>query len=271
MDFRDEFAGKVAIVTGGASGIGKAIALGFGKAGAKVVIADKNVPEGEKTLTEMKEKGLEAIFVETDVTSEEAVKAMVDTALKTFGGIDILVNCAGKGGPHVGMPLTRVEKVDWDTSYTVNLLGTFYCCKAVYDIFVKQKHGKIVNISSIAGKTGSPFLPHYSAIKAGIINFTQALAKELAPYNINVNCICPGLIYTPLWESLGSLLASNLPNIYPNKSPREVFLTTVEHSVPLKREQTPEDIANLTLFLCSEAARNITGQAINVCGGAETK
>lgn len=270
-DFREDFAGKIVIVTGAASGLGRATALGFGNAGAKVVVADKKAEEGNKVSSEIKEKGTESIFVETDVTSEESVKNMIDTVLNTFGGLNILVNNAGTGGPHLGKPFTRTEAIDWDTSYKVNVRGTFYSCKAVYDMFIKQGHGKIVNVASIAGKTGDPVIPHYSASKAAVINMTQTLARELAPYNINVNCVCPGLIYTPIWKGLGYLLGKTYPEEYPNMNPREVFLANIDKLVPMKREQTEEDIANAVLFLCSEAAKNITAQTLNVCGGAELK
>lgn len=270
-DFREDFEGKTVIVTGAASGLGKATALGFGNAGAKVVVADKKVEEGKEVCSELKGMGTESIFVETDVTSEDSVKNMIDTTLKTFDVLDILINNAGTGGPHLGQPFTRTEAVDWDTSYKVNVRGTFYCCKAVYDLFIKQGHGKIVNMASIAGKTGAAAIPHYSASKAAVINLTQTLARELAPYGINVNCVCPGLIYTSIWKGLGYLMGKNYPKVFADMSPREVFLATIDKMVPMKREQTEEDIANAAMFLCSDAAKNITAQALNVCGGAEIK
>ncbi|MDD4783767.1 MAG: SDR family NAD(P)-dependent oxidoreductase [Syntrophaceticus sp.] len=270
-DFRDDFEGKVVIVTGAASGLGEATALGFGNAGAKVVVADKKAEEGSKVSSKIKEMGTDSIFVETDVTCEDSIKNMIDKTLSSFGGLDILVNNAGTGGPHLGNPFTRTEAIDWDTSYKVNVRGTFYCCKAVYDMFIKQRHGKIINLASIAGKTGDPTIPHYSASKAAVINLTQNLARELAPYNINVNCVCPGLIYTPIWKGLGYMMGKTYPEQFPNMSPREVFLANIDKLVPMKREQTAEDIANAVLFLCSEAAKNITAQALNVCGGAEIK
>jgi NAD(P)-dependent dehydrogenase (short-subunit alcohol dehydrogenase family) len=196
---------------------------------------------------------------------------MIKTTLDTYGKLDILVNNAGKGGPHLGYPFTRTEKIDWDTSYEVNVRGTFYACKAVYNLFIKQGHGKIINMASISGKTGSSVIPHYSAAKAAVINLTQALAREMAPYNINVNAVCPGLIYTDIWAGLGTMIGENFPGLYPNMTSREVFLANIEKNVPMKREQTVDDIANAVMFLCSEAARNITAQALNVCGGAEIK
>lgn len=269
MDMRDEFTGKTVIITGAASGLGKATALGFGKAGAQVVVADLNEEQGQAVVKEIEGLGSKAVFTKLDVTCEDSVKNLIGTTLKTCGVIDILVNSAGKGGPHLGSPFTKTEKIDWDTSYEVNVRGTFFCCKAVYDLFIKQGHGKIINMSSIAGKTGDPRIPHYSASKAAVINLTQTLARELAPYNININAVCPGLIYTPIWQGLGWLIGKTYPEQYPGMNPREVFLANIDKLVPMKREQTPEDIANAVMFFASEAACNITGQTLNVCGGTE--
>ncbi|HZK84996.1 MAG TPA: SDR family NAD(P)-dependent oxidoreductase [Desulfosporosinus sp.] len=268
MDFQQDFKGKVVIVTGAGGGLGGEVARQFAKAGAKVTVADFDVQNGLKVVKALKAMGSEAIFVEVDVTKEESCIAMVDATVKAFGGVDILVNNAGKGGPHVGYPLTRIQSEDWDISFQVNVRGTFFCVKAVYNIFMKQKHGKIVSLSSIAGKAGDPALPHYSSAKAAIINMSQAYAKEMGPYNINVNVVCPGLIYTPIWESLGSKLAESLPTVYPNMTARQVFEDSVKKKIIMKREQTEEDVAYAVLFLASEAAKNITGQALNVDGGA---
>jgi NAD(P)-dependent dehydrogenase (short-subunit alcohol dehydrogenase family) len=268
MDFQQDFKGKVVIITGAGGGLGREMALKFAEAGAKVTVADVDVKNALKVVEDIKALGSEAIFAETDVSREESCVAMVEATIKAFGGVDILVNNAGKGGPHVGYPLTRIEEEDWDISFKVNVRGTFFCVKSVYNIFMQQKHGKIVNLSSIAGKAGDPALPHYSSAKAAIINMSQAFAKEMGPNNINVNVVCPGLIYTPIWESLGSKLAESLPSAYPNMTARQVFEASVEKKIIMKREQTAEDIAYAVMFLASDAAKNITGQALNVDGGA---
>ena len=140
-------------------------------------------------------------------------------------------------------------------------------CKAVAPHMKAQKSGKIINISSISGKTGDPYRMPYSAMKAAIINFTRALAKELARDNINVNCICPGLIYTPAWQVGARILLEKVPGYQTMKSPEEVFQEYVKRLVPLSREQTAEDIGRAAVFLASEDAKNITGQTINVDGG----
>ncbi len=259
---------QVVIVTGAASGLGESIALGFAKAGARVIVADIQEDKGLQVVAALKKEGApDAKFIYTDVTDEESVSGLIKNTLDAFGKLDIMVNNAGKGGPNMGLPFTRTEKIDWDTSYEINLRGTFYCCKAVYNLFIKQGHGKIINMSSITGRDPNPMIPHYSAAKAGIISLTQALAKELAPYNINVNAVCPGRIYTPIWDSLGEKIAQAFPQKFSGMSSREVFLAAVNANIPMKREQTEEDIANAVMFLASEEAKNITGQALSVCGG----
>lgn len=264
----DRLKGKVAIVTGAGSGIGRGIALAFAREGGKVVVNDINGESAAAVTEEVKAQGREAVAVEADVSRNDQVEEMVRKTLAAFGRIDVLVNNAGIGGEHVGMPLSNLTEEDWDRTYQVNLKAHFLTCKAVMHHMIEQKSGKIINISSIAGKTGSPSIPHYSATKAGVINFTQSLAMELAPHRINVNAICPGLIWTPLWEKLATDIAENNPERR-GMEPRAVFEGVVERAVPMKTEQTPEDIAMMAVFLASNESDQITGQAINVDGGAE--
>jgi len=260
--------GKVAIVTGAGSGLGRGIALAFAREGARVVVNDINGENATAVAEEVRAQGKEAVVVEADVSRNDQVEGMVRKTLEVFGRIDILVNNAGIGGLHVGMPLSNLTEEDWDRTYEVNLKAHFLTCKAVMPHMIEQKSGKIINISSIAGKTGSPGIPHYSATKAGVINFTQSLARELAPHRINVNAICPGLIWTPLWEKLATDIAANNPDRR-GMAPRAVFEGAVERAVPMQTEQTPEDIAMAVVFLASNESDQITGQAINVDGGAE--
>jgi NAD(P)-dependent dehydrogenase (short-subunit alcohol dehydrogenase family) len=271
MNITYDFKGKVAIVTGSASGLGETTVRAFAKAGAKVVVADYNEEKGNAVCKSIQNSGAEAIFVKVDVTSQEPVDNLFKATLDAFGALDILVNNAGKGGPHLGNPLTRTDDFDWNTCYETMVRGTFHCCKASYNYFKEKKQGKIVNIASIAGYTGDPTLPHYSAAKAGIINFTQTLGRELAPFNINVNAVNPGIIYTPIWQGLAWLLGNTFPELYPNMKPREIFLANIDKFIPMKREQTPEDIANMVMFLAADEAKNITAQVINVDGGCELK
>ena len=260
--------GKVAIITGAGSGIGRGIALAFAKEGAKVVVNDVHGDNAKTVAKEIKAQGKEALDIEADVSRNDQVEKMVRKTLDAFGRIDVLVNNAGVGGEHVGPPLSNLTEEDWDITYEVNLKSLFLTCKAVMPHMIEQKSGKIINISSIAGKTGTPFIPHYSASKAGAISFTQSLARELAPHRINVNAICPGVIWTPLWEKVATHIAENNPE-RKGMEPRAVFEDIVERSVPMKTEQTPEDIAMTAVFLASNESNQITGQAINVDGGME--
>ncbi|WP_194841451.1 SDR family NAD(P)-dependent oxidoreductase [Sporosarcina obsidiansis] len=272
MNIQYDFFDKVAIITGSASGLGKEMALKFAKAGAKVTVSDIDEKKGGEVVRLITDMGAEAIFVYTDMTDEKSVTSMVKSTVETFGHVDILVNNAGTSGKSMGSPLTNVQSSDWDMTYQVNVRGVFFGCNAVYNLFKNQGYGKIINIASIAGRMGQETLPHYSASKAAVINFTQALAKEVAPFNINVNAVCPGVIYTPIYaneEIVQAYKERNPSHVDLNISSRKLFMARVEQRVAMKREQTPEDIANAVLFLSSEEAKNITGQALNVCGGSE--
>lgn len=260
--------GKVAIVTGAGSGIGRGIALAFAREGARVVINDVNGENAKSVAEEIKAQGMGVLIVEADVSRNDQVEEMVRRTLDYSGRIDVLVNNAGVGGEHIGMPLSNLTEEDWDRTYEVNLKAHFLTCRAVMPHMIEQKSGKIINISSIAGKTGTPLIPHYSASKAGVISFTQALARELAPHRINVNAICPGLLWTPMWEKMATFIAENSP-LRQEMEPRAVFEAAVQQTVPMGTEQTPEDIAMLAVFLASNESDQITGQAINVDGGAE--
>lgn len=271
MRFDDDFKDKVVMVTGSGRGLGAEMAKIFAENGAHIAVADINEELAQSTAEEIKKLGVRAISVKIDVSNQESVNMAVDYVVKTLGRLDILVNNAGVGTTKIGPPLTNIPTSDWQACLNVNLMGTVYCCSAVLELFKNQRHGKIVNISSIAGKSGQTSIPHYGASKAAIIHFTQSFAKEMAPYNVNVNCVCPGYIYTDRWVSFGQKLKEI---IAPNDNAvtgRDVFLAHVKKTTPLNREQTSRDIAETVLFLCSESARQITAQSINVDGGAETK
>jgi NAD(P)-dependent dehydrogenase (short-subunit alcohol dehydrogenase family) len=254
--------GKVALVTGAGSGIGRGIALAFAKEGAKVAVNDEHGDEATAVADEVRAQGKEALAVKGDVSRNDDVEEMVGKTLAAFGRIDVV------GGEHVGTPLSDLTEEDWDRTYEVNLKAHFLTCRAVMPHMIEQKGGKIVNISSIAGKTGSPIIPHYSASKAGVVSFTQALARELAPHRINVNAVSPGLIWTPLWEKMAKVVAGKA-QLPPEVGPRAVFDGAVQQMILMKTEQTAEDIAMTVVFLASNESDQITGQAINVDGGAE--
>jgi len=256
---------KVAMVTGGGSGIGRGIALCMAREGADVVIPDVNLAGAKAVAAEVQGLGLRALALKVDVTNERSVDAMVAKALKAFGRIDILVNNAGIQAPP-GMPFTRNTPKDWDLVYDVNVKGTFIMTKAVAASMIKRKSGKVVNIASIAGQLPSPTSPPYSISKAGAIAITKITARDLAAHNINVNAICPGFLWTPFWHVLSKEVRRVDAN-YAKMTDRQVFDARLNAVTPLKREQTPEDIGWAAVFLCSEEARNITGQSLNVDGG----
>tara|TARA_B100001146_G_scaffold48533_1_gene41910 strand:- start:432 stop:1247 length:816 start_codon:yes stop_codon:yes gene_type:complete len=262
MDFKN----RTAIVTGGARGIGRGIALALAGRGANVIIADLDEESAQCVVNEIKSAGSRSYFCETDVTQQWSTDQMVEATLEEYGNLDVLVNNAGVGGAP-GFTNRKIPNVeDWQQTFDVNVFGIVNCSQSVEKYMIDQSYGKIVNISSIAGRTGRPGFAAYAASKAAAINVSQAWAFKLAPYGINVNTVCPGLIWTPLWESIAEWRKSTEEQ-NAELSPRQIFQRAVSESVPLGREQTPEDVGNLVAFLASDRARSITGQAVNVDGG----
>jgi len=251
---------KVAIVTGAGRGIGQGIAYVLAREGANIVVADILSDEAKSVGAEVKAFGRDSIALKVDVTKASDVGRMVNRALSKFGSIDILVNNAGI--IKVGNVMDISEK-EWDQVLAVNLKGVFLCSKAVAPHMIERRSGKIVNISSTAGRRGLPGKAHYHASKFAVIGFTQSLALELAAYNINVNCICPGVVDTYMHRKVLAPRSAEVRGI----TEEEVYRQMTE-SVPLRRLQTAEDIGNLVAFLASEEAKNITGQSINVNGGS---
>ncbi|SDK44032.1 3-oxoacyl-[acyl-carrier-protein] reductase [Natronincola ferrireducens] len=240
--------GKSAIVTGGSRGIGKAIALELAKNGANVMINyTSNQKAAEEVVKELESYNVKGVAVQCDVTKADDVKMMMDQADEKFDTIDILVNNAGITKDNL---LLRMKEEEWQQVMDVNLKGVFLCTKAVIRKMMKQKYGKIVNISSVVGVTGNAGQANYSASKAGVIGFTKSIAKEIAGKNINVNAIAPGFIDTDMTAVLSDEVKRSLIN-----------------NIPLKRYGKPEDIANLVVFLSSDQANYITGQVIHVDGG----
>ena len=265
--------GKTAIVTGGARGIGAGIARVLATQGAHVAILDLDGAEAEKTAAALPAPG---IGVACDVAVEaDAVKAL-RSVVDRFGALDIVVNNAGVGrgprDPNVprAMPGSLGSEAMsaslWDEYLSQNLRTTFVTTRAALGHLKARGGGAIVNIASIAGLVASPRLPAYAAAKAGVISLTKSLALEYAPHDIRVNAICPGFLWTRAWEGLADAIKLATPE-YAALDARGVFLEVVKRGVPLGREQTPEDIGQLTAFLASDAARNITGQWIAVDGG----
>ena len=241
---------KVAIVTGGGTGIGQTIALEFAKAGADVVVGSRKQANLEKIAEEIKTLGRHSLAVATDVRVPEQVDNLVKQTVNRFGRIDILVNNAGA---NFMCPLEEMTTNGWDTIISINLKGTFLCCRAAGRVMIQQKKGKIINMASIAGLNGHPTMAPYAAAKAAIINFTKSLAAEWAQYSINVNAIAPGLIETEAVKAQMELT--------PDRFEKQLEVLPLEHP-----GQT-EDVAYTAIFLASEASKFITGETIIVQGG----
>ncbi len=240
--------GKVALVTGAATGIGAAISLALAENGVNVIVNHlQNSSEATELVSSIERLGRRAMAIECDVSSNSDVAKMVTKAQETFGQIDILINCAGVTKDGV---IWKMSEESWDTVMAVNLKGCFNLISAVSPIMRLKKSGKIINISSINGLRGKFGQANYAASKAGIIGLSKSVAKELGASNINVNVIAPGMILTDMMADL----------------PEEIRAKALGETA-LGRLGTPQDIAEVAVFLCSEAARHITGEVIKVDGG----
>ncbi len=263
---------RVAMVTGGAQGLGRGIADCLARDGDDIAIVDINGEGARQAAEEIAATGRKTLAVTADLTDNAQVERAVGEVIERFGRIDVLVNNAG-GYPleaFVGTGSTRIvdrTEEEWDATYAVNLKTTVMTCRAVIAHFTAQKSGKIVNISSASAVTPSAALVCYATAKAGVVHYTRILARELARDNVNVNCVLPGIIYTPLWEKGAAAFAQLAPG-GEAISPRQWFERNLVPGVPLGREQTAEDIGEAVAFLVSERARNITGQSICVDGGS---
>jgi 3-oxoacyl-[acyl-carrier protein] reductase len=239
--------GKTALVTGAAQGIGKAIGYRLAREGAVVAACDLNLPLAEATVQEIRDSGAKAKAYLLNVTDAEEVERVVEEAAKEFGRIDILVNNAGITKDAL---LLRMEEGAWDAVLSVNLKGTFLLSKACARLMIKQRFGRIVNISSVSGQRGNAGQSNYAASKAGIIGFTKSLSKELGARGVTVNAVAPGFIQTAMTEDLPQGI-------------KDSYLK----QIPLGRLGTPEDIAGAVAFLCSEDGAYISGEILGVNGG----
>ncbi|MGH7725753.1 MAG: 3-oxoacyl-[acyl-carrier-protein] reductase [Candidatus Eiseniibacteriota bacterium] len=240
-------AGQVAIVTGGATGIGRALVEALAADGAHVAIVARNLERAAAAATEIKARGRSAAAFAADVVDEGAVNSAFDAILKAFGRLDIVVN--NSGVTRDGLVL-RMSDAAWDEVVDTNLKGVFHCCRAAARTLLKQKSGRIVNITSVVGQMGNPGQANYVASKAGVIGLTKALAKEFAPRGVTVNAVAPGFIRTAMTDALTE------------EQRAEMF-----KAIPLGRFGEPEDVAEVVRFLVSPKAAYITGQVWNVDGG----
>jgi NAD(P)-dependent dehydrogenase (short-subunit alcohol dehydrogenase family) len=247
---------RVAIVTGGTKGMGKAIALKFAAEGCDVVVTSRHKEEAEQVAKEIEKLGRKALGLKADISKNAEVNDMVAQTLKKFKKIDILVNNAG-GVDVKGGDTTDATEADWDHILDVNLKGCFLCCMAVVPHMKKQKYGKIINLSSMGAVHPAVSVLHYHAAKAGVLGLTTNLAFELAPFNIYCNAIVPGPIETPFWDNLQK----------PGPARDKFFAALCKKEVPLGRMGKPEDIAGPALFLASGLSDYVTGQIIYAAGG----
>ena len=242
------FAGKTAVVTGGSRGIGRAICEELARGGANVVLCYAGRAEAaQETVTACEDLGAKALAVQCNVADEAQVKALMDAAVKEFGRIDILVNNAGVTRDGLVM---MMKEADFDAVIDTNLKGTFLCMKAVSRIMMKQRYGRIVNLSSVVGLRGNAGQVNYAASKAGVVGMTKSLAKELATRNVTVNVVAPGFITTDMTDALP-------------EGAREALLSTI----PMKRLGAAEEVAQAVAFLASDRAAFITGEILPVAGG----
>ena len=253
-----ELAGKVAIITGGGTGIGRGIALVMAREGALVVCTDIAPKNAEETVAAVRKAGGLGEVLAQDVTKWDSCRDVADKVLARHGQIDILVTNAGVSK---SVPITELDEAEWDRVNNVNIKGVFFSCKSVIPHMMARRYGKIVTISSMVGKEGIPLFAHYCASKFAVIGLTQSLAKELAPHNINVNAVCPGVVRTPLWDPLLKQLSVNK-----GITEAEAWGEFVG-GIPFGRPQEPQDIGEAVAFLASDRAHNITAESANVSGG----
>lgn len=240
--------GRVALVTGASAGIGEAIALGLAKVGAKVAVNYHSSAEAaSRVVDQISVMGSEAFAIEGDVSREEPVESMIKEVVKHWGTMDILVNNAGITRDKL---LMRMSPAEWDEVINTNLRGAFLCTRHTIPYMVKQRYGRIVNMSSVVGVSGNPGQANYAASKAGLIGFTKAMAREVAARNITVNAVAPGYITTSMVQQL------------PDEAQKHIL-----DRIPMGRFGTPADVAEIVAFLCTEAASYITGQVIGIDGG----
>lgn len=251
--------GHRALVTGASRGIGRSIALALAQSGAEVAVTARNTSDLDSLVTDIRAMGRRSLLVPCDVTDPEQVNRMAATAIEGLGNIDILVNNAGNAESHKF--LNHPDEL-WNRMIAINLTSVYYVTKAFTPTLIEQQRGRIINIASIAARVGERYVAAYTAAKHGVLGLTRALAVELMPYNITVNAICPGFVDTPMTQA-------GIQNIMQRTGMSEQEAKeALEKMSPQRRLIQPDEVAAIAVFLAQDAARGITGQAINVDGGA---
>jgi NAD(P)-dependent dehydrogenase (short-subunit alcohol dehydrogenase family) len=260
-----ELKGKTALVTGAGMGLGRSTALALARQGADVALAD--LKKGKPAEVARAVSGTKTMVLAMDVTSEESVDEAFQQVLAEWGHLDILVNNAGVSSAVAAGREEERWDADWDVTFDINVKGVVRCCRAAIPHMKDRRYGKIVNIASISGHSAHPRPGGaYGVSKASVLRYTKGLAKELGPFNINVNAVCPGAVWTDFHQQGWSRRIARDPQMA-GKEPYQAFLEFYEKEFPLRRCQTPEDIASAVAFLVSEDACNITGQCLHVDGG----
>ncbi len=257
---------QVAVVTGGASGIGRAIAKAFAAEGAPVAIWDRSPAAVEAAAEIAVQAGVKSLGLSIDVTDEAAVREAAARTAEELGPIEHLAHAAAIGSGKFGFPFTNLEPRDWGQTLEVNIMGMVHVAHAIAPVMIERRRGTMVFIASVAGQIGSQTDPPYSAAKAANINFAQVLAKDLAPHTVRVNTVCPGMVQTPLNRSVWQAWNDRQP-VERQRSYEDWAGEKVRTIVPLGRWQQPGDVADMVVFLSSDRSQQVTGQTINVDGG----
>ena len=276
MNVKYDFSGKTAVVTGAASGIGEGIALAFAESGASVAILDINMEKGQETAAACEKLGVKAKAFLADITSEESLQSAREGVLETFGTVDFLISHAGvakvpglKTNPFTP-PIKNLPLEHWEILMDYNLFGAVRVTNAFLDILKDKKDGKVVYTASVAGLKAGSKKPHYHAAKSALINFSKSVAQECGPFNVNVNVVNPGWVYTPIYENLIDVVKNPAwGDAYKDCKTSQEALDVMAKSLGtfLQRSQSVESTAQAYLWLCSDGARELTGQTINVDSG----
>ena len=265
-----DYSGKIAAVIGSATGIGHAMAIEFAKAGATVIVCDYNEEKGKETVELAKEAGApNAAFYPINTTDTESVNKAKESIIKDFGRVDCLFVNAGVSAAvdQLGPPLCGIAIDDFKRLFEVNFFGTLRVLQAFEPVFMAQKKGKIVVTASISAHMVNPTMPQYSASKRAIINLVQSTSKELGAFNVNINILNPGFVYTPMYQNGGMAFKNKFPDRFATENDPEAIMKKLASQSVFGRPQTPQDMANAVLWLCSEGSSEITGQELNVDSG----